>query len=169
MKKFDANKAQCVIFTFKEGLLSTVAHDLKLEVTRFVMELDDDGTVVASFEADSFEVLGAMKGGELSSTMLKAKDIKEIKKNMAKSVLKSKTYPKINFRGRIDEVAKNISGSLTICGQTRRISFVYKEVSGTYKAEIQLHQPDWSIKPFSALLGTLKVKDDIIIQISVPM
>jgi hypothetical protein len=34
--------------------------------------------------------------------------------------------------------------------------------------DLKLHQPDFGIKPFSAALGALKVKPDVIIRVSVP-
>jgi hypothetical protein len=35
-------------------------------------------------------------------------------------------------------------------------------------AEIKLHQPDFGIKPFTAALGALKVKPDVVVRVSVP-
>ena len=35
-------------------------------------------------------------------------------------------------------------------------------------AELKLHQPDFGIKPYSAALGALKVKPDILVRVSVP-
>jgi hypothetical protein len=34
--------------------------------------------------------------------------------------------------------------------------------------ELKLHQPDFGIKPFSAALGALRVKPDVMIRVSVP-
>ena len=34
MPKYDENQAECLIYTFKDGLLSKVAHDLKIKVVK---------------------------------------------------------------------------------------------------------------------------------------
>jgi len=41
-QNLDASTAECLVFTEKEGLLSGVAHDLKLRVERFRLRIDDD-------------------------------------------------------------------------------------------------------------------------------
>ena len=53
MARYDASNAKVQVFTFKDGLLSAMAHDLKLEVTRF--ELDSEG--VSTFDAGSLRVV----------------------------------------------------------------------------------------------------------------
>lgn len=42
MPRLDASSADCFVFTYKEGLLSAVAHDLKLRVTRFTIDTEGD-------------------------------------------------------------------------------------------------------------------------------
>ena len=48
MKRHDADSAEVRIFTYKEGLLSAVAHDLQLEVKRFEFRVHFDVTVAGS-------------------------------------------------------------------------------------------------------------------------
>ena len=55
MPRYDASSAKVLVFTFKEGLLSAAAHDLKLEVTKFTVDVE--GTSVrAEFDATSLRV-----------------------------------------------------------------------------------------------------------------
>jgi hypothetical protein len=64
MKLFDQTTAVCQIFTFKEGILSTLAFDLRISVTSFVVELGDDDTVIeARFDAASLHVDFALSDG----------------------------------------------------------------------------------------------------------
>jgi hypothetical protein len=35
-------------------------------------------------------------------------------------------------------------------------------------AEVKIHQPDFGIKPYTAALGALKVKPDVLVRVSVP-
>ena len=74
MKRHDADSAEVRIFTYKEGLLSAVAHDLQLEATRFEIQVADDRSIVATFEPGSIRVLDAMIDGRLSPGTLSAKD-----------------------------------------------------------------------------------------------
>ena len=64
MPTYDSSNASCVVFTFKEGLLSPVAHDLRISVTRFSVLLDGArSTVTATFDTGSLLVDTAMKDG----------------------------------------------------------------------------------------------------------
>ncbi|MCZ7685148.1 MAG: hypothetical protein M5U28_42815 [Sandaracinaceae bacterium] len=58
MPRFDARTADCRVFTYKEGLLSAVAHDLELSVRSFDIELSEDRSrITARFDARSIEVV----------------------------------------------------------------------------------------------------------------
>lgn len=73
MPRFDASRADCHIFTFKEGLLSAVAHDLKLRVGRFEVQVESEPwSVSARFEVASLEVVCAMKEGREDASILRA-------------------------------------------------------------------------------------------------
>ena len=49
---FDASSAECLVLTYKEGLLSAVAHDLRIRVTRFDVEASlSPPSVRARFDA----------------------------------------------------------------------------------------------------------------------
>ncbi|MEZ4248058.1 MAG: hypothetical protein R3B99_07445 [Polyangiales bacterium] len=40
MSTFDATRAECSVFTYKDGLLSKIAHDLRVKVERFEVKVD---------------------------------------------------------------------------------------------------------------------------------
>ena len=61
-----------------------------------------------------------------------------------------------------------IAGDLTLHGHTKPIAFEAKPEGGRLVAEITLHQPDFGIKPYSAMLGTLKIKPDLVVRCSLP-
>jgi hypothetical protein len=61
-----------------------------------------------------------------------------------------------------------ISGELTLHGNTRPITFVARREGTRMMAEVRLHQPEFGVKPYTALLGALKVKPDVIVRCSVP-
>ena len=66
MRRHDAHDAELVVFTKKEGLLSKVAHDLRLSLARFEISRDGD-TVRGRFWPDTLTVDGAMRDGRLDA------------------------------------------------------------------------------------------------------
>jgi len=180
--KFDSSNSECSIFTFKDGLLSAAAHDLKIRVSKFEIETqwiqlgDDlsewDISIKAVFDAGSLKTVCAMSNGKEAFGALKASDRDDIEKNISSSVLKSEQYPKVRFSsstvsGNVD--ALRIKGKLTLCGVTRTIVFPAVRQNRNYVAEMVLSQPDFGIKPFSALLGTMKIKPEIKVRMSIPL
>jgi hypothetical protein len=48
------------------------------------------------------------------------------------------------------------------------VTVVVRKDRNRYVASARVHQPDFGIRPYTAFLGTLKVKPDVEIQILVP-
>ncbi|MBW2588824.1 MAG: YceI family protein, partial [Deltaproteobacteria bacterium] len=61
-----------------------------------------------------------------------------------------------------------VEGTLQLYGKSRSIQTSVRAAGGRWGAELKLHQPDFGIKPFSAALGALKVKPDVLVRVSVP-
>jgi hypothetical protein len=57
---------------------------------------------------------------------------------------------------------------LLLHGTEKEIAFTAKNGGEYYLAEVHLHLPDYGIKHFSALLGAIKIKPDILIRVRVP-
>jgi polyisoprenoid-binding protein YceI len=63
----------------------------------------------------------------------------------------------------------SVSGDLEVMGKTRSISFDLMPRDREWlEATLRIHQPDFGIKPFSAMLGTLKIKPelDVVVHVS---
>lgn len=172
MSRFDATSAECLVLTFKEGLLSAVAHDLQIRVTRFVIEIDDDSrAITARFEASSLKVLGAVHDGVLREGTLSDGDKRKIEQSIAEDVLAVRSHPEIRFTS--SEVTPHgegfrVRGELALHGRARAIVFAVQKRGDRLVAEVPIHQPDFGIKPFSAMLGTLKIKPEVTVRCSVP-
>src|SRR5262245_20065842 len=100
--RFDQNNAECLVFSFKEGMLSAIAHDLKIRVGRFVVEVEGveagaPSKITGVFEASSLQVLCAMKDGAERHDSLGDDDKKKIEKTMADEVLKPAKFPQVRF------------------------------------------------------------------------
>jgi len=150
------------VLTFKEGLLSAVAHDLKLKVTSLTVDVEGP-QVKADLDASSLRVVTPMKDGAENPGALPKLVYGEIEKNAANDVLNAKKHPRITFTSSsITET--EVVGQLSLHGVTREVR---GKRTGT-TAEFSFDQRDFGIKPYSAMLGTLKVKAGVQVKITLP-
>jgi hypothetical protein len=181
MLKFDAANSECSVFTYKQGWLSAVAHDLKLTVSQFEIAIQvshqgnrlsvQDIGIEAVFDAASLRMVCAIKDGCELPGGIKPSDYRDIEQNIKDVVLRSKQFHHVWFSstdvsGDIDRL--EIKGTVTLCGVTRMIVFPALRYKAGYMADVILNQPDFGIKPFSALLGSMKVKPKIKVRMIVP-
>jgi polyisoprenoid-binding protein YceI len=172
MARYDAYNSECFLFSFKDGLLARLAHDLKLRVERFSIEVDDSThDIKASFDPSSIQVVCAQVDGRDDASVLSKGDKKKIYDNVTKDVLRVRKYPEIRFDS--THVVKRgdgfaVEGTLQIHGQSRSIQSSIRADGDRWRTELRVHQPDFGIKPFTAALGALKVKPDVIVRLSVP-
>ncbi|MEM7152690.1 MAG: YceI family protein [Myxococcota bacterium] len=172
MPRFDATDAKCSVLTFKDGVLSAVAHDLRLSVERFTIEIDEDTEAVAArFDTTSLRVDCAMKNGRPDPGTLSARNKREIENNINTKVLHTRRYPEVVFRsstvsGEGDE--RRVEGTLEMHGVQRPLTAWARRKDGRWSVDLQLHQPDFGVVPFTAMLGTLKVRAGLRVQVSVP-
>ena len=174
MASYDASSAQCCVYSYKEGLLSRIAHDLKHRVTRFSLQLDEQQRLIeAEIDATSLRVDCVMKDGkEVPPEADLSDDHKEeIEMQIMSEVLHSDTHPVIRFRSTdVTETREgyHILGTLSLHGQSQSVVATARRVNGHYEAELVVHQPSFGIKPFSSLMGTLKIKPEVLVKIVVP-
>ncbi|HQU30288.1 MAG: YceI family protein [Planctomycetia bacterium] len=167
----NASSGKLFVYTFKEGFLSAVAHDLLIEVADFQVKLSVPAegihvsTVEATIQACSLKVICAMKDGLHRYDMLKEKDKADIEEAMCKEVLHTDKHPVINFRStdiQEKDGAYLVKGDLTLHGVTRPVEFHARTTTGKdLKGKVALSQKDYGIKPYKAFLGTLKVKNEV--------
>ncbi len=172
MPRFDAASAECLVFSYKDGLLAKLAHDLKIRVERFTIDVADDrSSIEATFETTSLSVVCSRKDGRDDPGALSRGDIAKIHDNLNDDVLESKRFPKATFASTNvveDSGGYRVQGNLTLHGKTRPLAFEVKKEGGKWVSEVRLHQPDFGIKPYSAALGALKVQADVTVKVSTP-
>lgn len=168
MRSHSPADADVRVFTYKEGLLSTVAHDLQLRATRFEIVVDPNtGAVRARIEAGSVEVVCAMRDGREDPGTLSASNKADIVENMRKEVLNSAKYLSILFEStRVTD--SEVTGKLTLRGVTRDVRLSVRVEGDRRIGETRLDQRDWGIKPYSALLGALKIQPEVRVVVSLP-
>lgn len=172
MLTYDERSAECLVFTEKEGLLSRVAHDLSIRVGRFSITIDPDrGSVDARFDARSLRVVSAMKDGAADEGALSEADKKKIEESILADVLHAGRHPEVRFVStKTSPVGQGyrIEGTLTLMGRAKPIAVTTSKRGDRQIAEVTLHQPDFGIRPYSAMFGTLKVKPDVRVRLAVP-
>jgi hypothetical protein len=165
-------QAETQVFTFKEGLLSSMAHDLRLKVTRWNLTWDSEAKVLeGAWDAGSLLVDCVMRDGREAAGVLGAKDLDKIAKTVREEVLAVARHPQIRFRS--TRVAADgpdvwvIDGELELHGVRRAVSARATRAADRWVAEVALHQPEFGIKPYSAMLGALKIKPAVRVRVSV--
>ena len=166
--KLDQNSAECFIYTWREGALAAIGHDLKIDVTRFEIDLE---ARTASFDASSLYVVGAMSHGNVDGRAISDSDKGKINKSIVKDILKTKKFPKIEYKmGEVtaskDEITVN--GTLTLVGVKKNFPVTFKPRVDGWVGKVKLDQSDFKIKPFKALLGQLRIKSEIEIELTLP-
>ncbi|MCA9513732.1 MAG: YceI family protein [Myxococcales bacterium] len=169
----DERSGECQVFTFKEGLLSAVAHDLKIAVERWSLTADAEaGTVSARFDLRSLNPVTAMKDGSEARGALGTRDLAKIKDTIQDTVLEvRKRGAEARFTStRVAAAGEGyvVEGDLELAGRKRGVKADVKRVGGELVTEVRLHQPDFGIKPYSAMLGALKIKPDVVVRLAVP-
>ncbi len=166
----NGNYGQMYVYTFKEGLLSKLAHDLLIDVKDFKVNLNvpeagfTSGNLDVELQANSLKVICAMKKGERRPDTLKEKDIADIEKDMAGKVLHPDKYPTVNFCSKQiqeKEGGYRVNGELTLHGTMKPIDFDIDANGENIKGKFSILQKDYGVKPFKAMLGTLKIKNEI--------
>ena len=170
MATFTPSNASITIFTYKEGLLSKVAHDLQIKVTSFTVNATHD-TIRASADTRSLRVEHCMKQGTPDPKALSAGDKRKIESNIVKDVLKTRRFPTVTLNsGEIKDHGDRleIRGELNLHGQRRTVNITAKRNGERYVAEFWIHQPDYGIAPYKALMGAIKLKPNLKVVVSTP-
>ncbi|HBP20383.1 MAG TPA: hypothetical protein DEA08_21650 [Planctomycetes bacterium] len=158
------------LWTEKEGLLSKVAHDLCLEPSEFAVRVERSGAQLESIEVElkvsALRVQGQVKEGRV--TPLSAKDHAEIERNLAgPKVLDAARHPTLTWRGSGTLAGARIraEGQLTLCGRSADLplSATWEEREGSLwvSGEVRFAQTRFGVTPYKALMGALKVKDEV--------
>src|SRR5690625_7595815 len=149
MLTFDSNNANVEVLTFKEGLLSPMAHDLRIDVTRFDIEVED-GRVEGHFDLSSLVVVSALEGGEDKPGALSASDKQKIEKTIRNEVLHTQRYAECVFSADLQDLENDhVSGELELHGEDGDVRAEVWEVRlGRGSAE-EGSSPAFAIEPIA--------------------
>jgi polyisoprenoid-binding protein YceI len=151
-----------IVRTFREGVAARAGHDLVIEVTRWEATLGDDA-VELTVDPRSLEIREGVGGVK----PLTDGDRAEIRKNIDTKVLGGQP---IAFRSTSLERTGGrlaVTGELTLAGTTKPLSASLAVEGGRITGTVRLNQTTWGIKPYRGLMGALKVRDDVEVEIDI--
>ncbi len=169
-----------VVHAFKKGALSGLAHDHHFEVTewRAIAEVPDREPGATSVEV-------VLSAGSLRDRQerLSEEDRRKVEAQAAgRDVLDAEHHPKLEFRserfeaapgGTPEHVRGTLHGTLTVRGRGVPADVaVEADRSGNewrVRGKARVKQTSLGIKPFSGFLGTIAVKDELEIELSLTL
>lgn len=165
-----------MLHTGRDGLGAMAGHDLVIEVTRWggTVRIDAErieaSVVEVVVDATSLEV----REGKGGAVPLLAINKSEIAKTI-KEVLSAKKHPEVRFRSKaVTRTADGftVHGDLTITETTRPAELTISiDITGQPRGTVTttVVQSDFGIKPYSAMLGVLKVRDAVEVRAEVQL
>lgn len=155
-----------LVKTARTGLGAKAGHDLTIEVTSWRGHVVVDtasparSSVAVEADVDSFEV----REGTGGVKPLTDADRADIKSTLRGKILSSGRHPAISFgSSRISGTLESfrIDGDLTIVGATHPVTVQGQLVGGRARGSVIVVQSRWGIRPYSAFLGALRLRDEV--------
>ena len=153
------------MLTQRAGAAAKAGHDLVIHVTSWEGELaiaEDPAFTSMELSADATSLRVVKGTGGMQA--LREDDVDSIEQTISDEVLRGHD---IRFRStRVDTDPSgsrlHAEGELTIVGNTQPIAFdLNVDDAGALSATAVVAQTVWGMKPYSALFGALKVKDEV--------
>jgi polyisoprenoid-binding protein YceI len=158
------SSATLTVHTRRGGAAARAGHDLVIEVTSWEATLEageDPEATTADLTADPTSL--RVREGTGGMQALGEDDKANIEQTIDDEVLGRR---EIAFRSRTVRPGPDgrlaVEGELTLAGETRPIAFeLAAGDDGSLRATAVVTQTEWGMKPYSALFGALKVRDDV--------
>jgi polyisoprenoid-binding protein YceI len=171
---FSTDRGRVVLLTARDGLAAQAGHDLTIEVGRWSAELTvaDDGSPAGLSVRLDLNSLVVLEGtGGLKP--LTDRDRREIAVT-ARKVIGVDRHPEATFVASSFEPGSNgggfVQGTLTLGGAARPLRLhVASTGAERYHATASVRQSEFGIKPYTALLGALKVSDVVGVDVDVDL
>jgi polyisoprenoid-binding protein YceI len=175
--KIDPLASRLVVHVSPAGLLASALHPHRFQPESWSGEIRWDPEHP---EAASVEVRIAADSLRDHQEKLSASDIAKVEaQTRGPRILDAEKFPSIRFQGHGlssptmsggGEVRATLSGDLTLHGRTRPVQFpIQGRVSADRMeatATVKLRQTDFGIRPYSTALGSIAVRDEVTIEIS---
>jgi polyisoprenoid-binding protein YceI len=162
-RPIDAANSTVTVSAYKTGLFSFAGHDHTVSAPIASGTLDEGKrTIEFTIQTKELKVLDPGESDknrvEIRTTMLSDK------------LLDAEKYPAITFRStdvrQLTPATFDVRGDLTLHGISRPIAMNVTKNGGRYTGVTKLKQTDFGMEPVSVAGGTVKVKDEVKIEVS---
>lgn len=159
--------------TGRQGLAASAGHDLRIEVTDWSGELVLGEELAASTVDIGFGTGSLLvREGTGGLKPLSERDKREIAGN-ARKVLRSDSHPRGRFTAssvRVGDGGGTVPGTLTLLGIDRPLTLTVTELGGDrYRITGRVIQSEYGIKPYTAMLGALRLADPVDIEAEIDL
>jgi polyisoprenoid-binding protein YceI len=160
-----------IVRTRREGLAAKVGHDLTIEVTAWTADLTHDPNDLAATTLTVAVDLNSLSVREGTGALpLTDRDRKEIKATMGRILGGSPTATFVASSVAGSTGGGSIDGTLSLHGVERPLRLdVVRDDADRYRGTARVTQSAFGIKPYSGMLGALKVRDDVEIEFDVDL
>jgi hypothetical protein len=162
VQRFGPENATLTVRTKRTGAASKAGHDLVIEVTSWsaTLDLDADPALTLTADASSLRVLDGTGGVQALDDGDKAGIAQTIDEEVFEGTA-------IEFRSTSVEAGDpiRVEGELELRGERRPIAFELTSRDGCFTGTAVVRQTDWGMKPYTALFGTLKVADEVQVEV----
>lgn len=177
----DVKKSSIVIQVFKDGAAAALAHDHVVDAKDFAGTIVADAADLATASVEVTAKTASFVNDESALRKkfgldgeMSDKDKKTVEENMKSAEqLDIASFPTVKFAS--TSVSKGADGKLTLKGKLT-LHGVTKEVSMPFEAKVEgndvsgaatyrMKTSDFGIKPYSALLGAVRNKDGIVLNL----
>jgi polyisoprenoid-binding protein YceI len=156
---------------YKEGMAAKMGHDLTFEASDWSGKVTVDAenlsaaSVQVTIDPSSLEIVNAEGGAK----PLSDKDRGDIAKNITKTLGSSEiTFESTEVSGTPPRLS--VKGNLTISGRAKPVTLdLTVGDDGHASGQTTIVQSQFGIKPFSAMMGALKVKDSVTVEFDVTL
>jgi len=161
----DVQHSKLTVFVYKAGLFSAFAdnHVINAPIA--------SGTIATASSPAVELVVNAADLVPLDPDLDPAKRAEVRTRMLGVEVLDTARFTTIKFVSTAIEPTSpdrwNVSGSLTIRGVTRTVTFQVVRSGGRYHGETRIRQTDFGIKPIRIAGGTVSVKDELRIEFEI--
>jgi len=164
-RTIDTEHSTLTVFVYKSGLFSALADDHVIDAKIASGSISEEAPQSIAVEVRSADL-------RVRDPNLSEKRRDEVQMRMlGPEVLDAARYPMVTFESTSVEVKTadrfEVTGRLTIHGQTRALTLPVDRVNGRYRGSVKLKQTDYGIAPINIAGGSVKVRDEIRIDFDV--
>ena len=175
----DTSRSRVIIHVLPAGLLSAALHEHHFQPESWSADIAWDPQQPAALRLEARFAADSLRD---SQSKLSPRDIAKVEgQARGPEVLDAKQFPKVVFQSESAEVSQppgadgafrgTLAGSLTLHGQTRPVRLevagriagdrLEASATGTFK------QSDFGMKPYRTALGTIAVRDEVSVEITI--